>query len=270
MNDSDHLPPERKLPPRRRDQILRSVLSGEEPPMSSRVRVRWIAPIAVAGAAALIAVGAVALTGGDDGQSDGQPPAGQTETIPLDLGALTDAEMVEELRKSRPGSYDEYTFPYARRIDGPAEPVPAIVATTDRIRVFRTGKLTGKIWDAPMPMPAHPIREIDPELDRPDIGDDIYRDTEEFRKIAGIYRVADTVDRIEVRVGTPYGTEPWRVAEPYGGYVFWATWFAFDEYEPGTELTVKWRAYDTDGHQIDPALLPDQPRTITVPADGQG
>jgi hypothetical protein len=80
-----------------------------------------------------------------------------------------------------------------------------------------------------------------------------------------IYRAADTVDRVEVRVDTPGGSEPWRVAAPYSGYVFWATWFEQADYEPGTELTVEWRAYDSDGEPLDTELLPDQPRTITVP-----
>ena len=55
------------------------------------------------------------------------------------------------------------------------------------------------------------------------------------------------------------------MAEPYNGFVFWAVWFALADYEPGTELTVEWRAYDTEGEQIDAALLPDQPQKVIVP-----
>jgi len=61
MTDTDRLPPERRLPPTVRDQILRSVLTGEEPDMTHRSRIRWIAPLAVGAAAALIAIGAVAV-----------------------------------------------------------------------------------------------------------------------------------------------------------------------------------------------------------------
>jgi hypothetical protein len=275
MNDTDHLPPERRLPPRRRDQILRSVLHGEEPNMSLRTRVRWITPIAAAAAAALIAVGAVALTGGDE-RSGGQQPSVATpaddNTVPLDLGPLSEAELQEELDKSGWGSVDDFTFVYARRIDGPVNPIAVFVATRPS-DLFKAGKLMGQVADAPAPSPADPIRDIKPQFDRDpgvghsssDVGDAIYHGTDDIWKITGIYRVADTVDRVEVRVGTPDGSEPWRVAEPHDGYVFWATWFDPAEYESGTELTVEWRAYDTDGNQLDSDLLPDQPRPVTVP-----
>jgi hypothetical protein len=279
MTDTDRLPPERRLPPPRRDQILRSVLDGEEPSMSNRVRVRWFMPIAIGAAAALIAVGAVALSD-RDGALPGEepPPASQPadETVPLDLGPLTEAEMEEVLRHDFDPDSPGYTFHYTRRIDGPVEPIPVIVATPPGIdeQFAKTGNLVG-MYDGPAPTPTHPIQEADPDLDlndNPDFGspstdmaDDIYKGTGAYWKIAGLYRVADTVGRIEVRVATPNGSEPWRVADPHGGYVFWATWFEIAEYEPGTELTVEWRAYDTAGDPIAAELLPDQPRTVTIP-----
>jgi hypothetical protein len=267
MTGTDHLPPERRLPPRRRDQILRSVLNGEEPTMSYRHRVRWIAPIAAAAAAALIAVGAVALS-----DSGGTPTASQpsVKTVPLDLGPMSEAEIQE----SRLGSM---TLNYTRRIDGPIEPITVLVATNKRgTPLFDAGQFVGVVEGGKMPNPAHPIRDIDPQFDQnpdvgdsaADVGDAIYDGTAEFWKITGFYRVDDSVDRVEVRVGTPDGPERWRVAEPHGGWVFWATWFDPADYEPGTELTVKWRAYDKDGDRIDPDLMPDQPRTVTVPDGG--
>jgi hypothetical protein len=259
MTGTDHLPPERTLPPRRRDQILRSVLNGEEPTMSYRHRVRWIAPIAAAAAAALIAVGAVALS-----DSGGTPTASQTpvKTVPLDLGPMSEAEIQE----SRLGSM---TLNYTRRIDGPVEPITVLVATNKRgTPLFDAGHLVGIVEGGRMPTPAHPIRRIDPDLAAAPVSDGVYRGTKKFWKVTGFYRVDDSVDRVEVRVGTPDGPEPWRVAEPHGGWVFFATWFKLSDYEPGTELTVRWRAYDKDGDRIDPDLMPDQPRTVTVPDGG--
>lgn len=271
MNDTGHLPPERRLPPRRRDQILRSVLDGEEPHMSTRFSrpVRWIAPIAAAAVAALIAVGAVALSDGDGGQSGGTAPAGQPseKTVPLDLGPLSDAEVRDLLAQRFGSDLDQTTFHYTRRIDGPAGPVPVVLATLpgEQDVFYQTGNVVGMTED-PEPTAQHPIQPVEPFMTDADsgAGDAIYSE-KTYWKIVGMYHVADTVDRIEVRVGTPDGPEPWRVADPYGGYVFWAAWFDPAEYEPGTELTVRWRAYDTDGQQIDPDLLPHQSRTVMVP-----
>jgi hypothetical protein len=285
MTGTDQLPPERRLPSRRREQILRSVLDGEEPNMSPRIRVRWLVPIAVGAAAALIAVGAVALSDRDDARpGEAPPPASQPadETVPLDRGPLTEAEVEELLRDDFGPDLPGTTFHYTRRVDGPVEPIPVIVATPPDIdeQFAKTGHLVG-MYDGPAPTPTHPIREADPELDlnenpdfgntsSTDLGDAIYRGTGEYWKITGLYRVADTVDRVEVRVGTPDGPEPWRAAEPHGGFVFWATWFEIAEYEPGTELTVEWRAYDTEGNPIAAELLPDQPRTVTIPEPSAG
>lgn len=264
MKDTGHLPPERRLPSRRRDQILRSVLNGEEPTMSKQSRaVRWATPIAVAAAAALVAVGAVALTGGDGGGTPSASQPADNNTVPLDLGPLTEAEVKAEVGVD---DLDDYTLRYTRRVDGPQQPIPVVVVTVpDGQRdYFNVGKVAD-IHQRTEPTPADPIQVPEPGFSTPEGGDAVYGETPAFWKIAGVYRVADTVDRIEVRVGTSDGPEPWRVSPAHGGYVFWATWFKAAEYEPGTELTLEWRAYDTDGNAIDPELLPDQPRTVTVP-----
>jgi hypothetical protein len=266
MTDTDHLPPERTLSPRRRDQILRSVLSGEEPAMSRRRRVRWVAPLAVAAVAALIAVGAVALSDHDGEQSGGTSPSRVvTEaTVPLDLGPLTEAEAEDVFAHAFASETDGVSLHYTRRIDGPTGPISVLLGRADNgVTVFATDHLSG-VPEIPEPTAAEPIRGLDKQWG-PNIGDAIYVDLPEYWKLGGVYRVADTVDRVEVRVGTPNGQEPWRVAEPYNGFVFWAVWFAFADYEPGTELTVEWRAYDTEGEQIDPTQLPDQPQTVIVP-----
>jgi hypothetical protein len=268
MNDTDHLPPERKLPPPRRDEILRSVLDGEETDMNARQGVRWIAPLAAAAATVLIAVGAVALTNGD-GRSGGAPPSSEPSTtkVPLDLRALTDAELREELSTSGAEPEDFAALNYTRLMDGPRQSVPVIIATLpDRQRLFiKMGDVRSADPKGARPTPADPILRFEP-LDSPrQIANAVYDNTPRFWKVAGIYSVADNVARVEVRVGTPNGPEPWRVSPAHGGYVWWATWFKPADYEPGTELTLKWRAYDKDGERIDPDLMPHQPRTVTVP-----
>ncbi|HYJ66416.1 MAG TPA: hypothetical protein VEX15_02010 [Nocardioidaceae bacterium] len=269
MTGTDHLPPERELPPRRRDEILRSVLNGEESNVMGRQRIRWITPIAAAAAAALIAVGAVALTGGDDRTGGQRPPVSTTpadNTVSLDLRSLTRAELREELRTA--GVEPDYfsAIHYTRWMDGPRQSLPFIVATLpDRQRLFiKMGDLRS-VEDKVTPTPTHPILRIE-GLDRPRyLAKAVYDHTSRYWKVAGFYRVARTVDRVEVRVGTPDGPEPWRSSPVHGGYVWWATWFKAADYESGAELTLKWRAYDTDGERINPDLMPHQPRTVTVP-----
>jgi hypothetical protein len=258
--NTDHLPPERTLAPRRRDQILRSVLDGEEPTMNGRQSIRWIAPIAAAVAAVLIAVGAVALTGGDD------KPTPATNVVSLDLRPLTRAELREELRTFGVEPDDLAAVNYTRWMDGPRQPLPVIVATLpDRQRLLiKMGDLRS-VEDEVAPTPTHPILRIE-GLDQPrHLAKTVYDRTSRYWKVAGFYRVARTVDRVEVRVGTPDGPEPWRSSPAHGGYVWWATWFKPADYESGTELTLKWRAYGTDGESIDSDLMPHQPRTVTVP-----
>jgi hypothetical protein len=263
--NTDHLPPERRLAPRRRDQILRSVLDGEEPTMNGRQSIRWIAPIAAAVAAVLIAVGAVALTGGDEKPGD-QPTTPAGNTVSLDLRPLTWAELREELRTSGVEPDDLAAINYRRWMDGPRQPLPVIVATLpggQRV-LIKMGDLRS-VEDKVGPTPTHPILRIE-GLDRPRyLAKAVYDHTSRYWKVAGFYRVARTVDRVEIRVGTPDGPEPWRSSPVHGGYVWWATWFKPADYESGTELTLKWRAYDTDGERIDPDLMPHQPRTVTVP-----
>ena len=267
MSGTDLLPAERKLPTHRRDQILRSILSDEEPVRSTTRRARWIAPIAVASVAALVAVGAIALADRDAGAPSDSPPAVTTsdDAVPLDLGPLSQAEIGSELETfgidaSEP--LDRYEFFFARRIDGPDGPIPVIVMLTPHgPYVYKAGDLRGNsVPDAPTAQ--RPIRGMDMPLD---LAQAVYTGTPDYWKAAGLYRVAESVDRVEVRVGTPGGPEPWRVATPHGGFVFWATWFETADYESGTELTLELRAFDADGEPIDPGLIPDPPRTITVP-----
>ncbi len=260
--NTDHLPPERRLPPRRRDQILRSVLNGEEPTMNGRQSIRWIAPIAAAVAAVLITVGAVALVGGDDKQ----PSTHTDDAVSLDIRPLTRAELRKELRTFGVEPDDLAAINYRRRMDGPRQPLPFIVATLPggQRLLMKMGDLRS-FEDKVAPTPTHPILRIE-GLDRPRyLANAVYDNTPRYWKVAGFYRVARSVDRVEVRVGTPDGPEPWRSSPAHGGYVWWATWFKTADYESGTELTLEWRAYDTDGERIDPGLMPHQPRIATVP-----
>jgi hypothetical protein len=258
--NTDHLPPERRLPPRRRDQILRSVLNGEEPTMNGRRSIRWIAPIAAAVAAVLIAVGAVALIGGDN------KPTPATNVVSLDLRPLTGAELRRELRTLGVEPDDLAAINYGRWMEGPHQQLRFVVATLPggQRLLIKMGDLRS-VEDKVAPTLTHPILRIE-GLDRPRyLAKTVYDNTPRYWKVAAFYRVAHSVDRVEVRVGTPDGPEPWRSSPAHGGYVWWATWFKTADYESGTELTLKWRAYDTDGEPIDPDLMPHQPRTVTVP-----
>ena len=289
MNGTDLLPPERTLPSDRRDQILRSVLSDEQPIRTPGRRVRWIAPIAVGVVAALVAVGAIVLADSDGGAPSNPPPA--THGPNLDLGPLSRAEIDAELSCTGPSTSEalEGSEPlYARRIDGPNGPIPVFVMppmTRDQVYLVDMGRLTIDRVPA-TPTEQRPIRRLIVPVEGIDLsGSDlrwykhlldprplglrVYDGTPEYWKAAGLYRVADSVDRVEVRVGSPGGPEPWRVATPHNGFVFWATWIERADYEPGTELTLEVRAFDANGDPIHPELIPDRPQTITVRGPGE-
>jgi hypothetical protein len=262
MNHGPRVPPERTLPRRGREQILRSVLTGEEHDMPAELRRdrRWIAPLAAAAAVALIAVGAVALTNSGDGQQPAVQP--DQRTVPLDRGPLSDTELMEmQLIDLPPANGPYYTFHYARHVDGPQGAVPVALASSpaSNFLVVAVDDTEGAPLVPPVPTADRPIVAVDWTSEA------AYPESSGYWIDGGFYRVADSVARVEVRLGTPDGPEPWRVAEPHGGYVYWAAWFEIAEYEPGTELKMEWRAYDTDGDPIDPELLPERSRTVRIP-----
>jgi hypothetical protein len=275
MNGTNLLPPERTLPTNRRDQILRSVLSDEQPIRTPGRRVRWIAPIAVAVVAGLVAVGAIVLADSDGRAPSNPPPA--THGSNLDLGPLSQAEIDAERTRCR--SLNDFAFVgsevlFARHIDGPTGPMPVIITSKPPDQqYFLLGDL---VVDAVLPAPTaqQPIRRLDASshpgfrhvFDPLPFARSIYYESPDYLKAAGLYRVADSIDRVEVRMGSPGGPEPWRVATPHNGLVYWATWVKRSVYERGTELTLEWRAFDANGDPIDPELMPNRPQTITVGA----
>jgi hypothetical protein len=282
MNGTNLLPPERKLPSHRRDQILRSVLSDEKPTRTPGRRGRWIAPIAVASVAALVAVGAIVLADTDAGAPSNPPPA--THRSNLDLGSLSQAEIDAE--RNRCDSFHEEAFEgsevlFARRIDGPNGPMPVIITSKppDQRYVLLGDLFVNAI--PPAPTAERPIRSLAASarhssknwfshvFDPLPFAQSIYYETPDYLKAAGLYRVADSIDRVEVRLGSPGDREPWRVATPHNGLVYWATWVKRSDYERGRELTLEWRAFDANGDLIDPELMPDRPQTITVGAPGK-
>jgi hypothetical protein len=287
MSGTHLLPPERTLPADRRDQILRSVLSDEKSIRTSGRRVRWIAPIAVGVVAGLVAVGAIVLADRDAGAPSNPPPA--TQDSNLDLGPLSQAEIDAERTRCR--SMNAFAFEgsevlFARRIDGPHGPMPVIILSKAPDQGY--GLFGDLFVDAvpPAPTAERPIRSLaasaphrssNPELppsfyhlfDPLPFARSIYYETPDYLKAAGLYRVADSIDRVEVRLGSPGGPEPWRVATPHNGLVYWAAWVKRSDYERGTELTLEWRAFDANGDPIDPELMPDRPQTITVGDPGK-
>jgi hypothetical protein len=247
---------------------LKRAVTGDEPPLGfgaaevvrvGRIRRRrrrvYGGSAALGVAIAAIAAVAVLLRSGP-GASLGEPA-----TVPLDRGPMSDAEVRAALITSEcVREPDNLTTIYARQVDSMFGTAPAVLATGERPDgVVYT---CGAHWGARgvgslmrMPDRAHPIVPI--------ASDGIIGSLDgTWGATSGFFRVADSVERVETRVGTPDGSEPWRVSTPFDGVVFWSAWAEEGAYDDDDEVWLQWRAFDTAGNRIDPALMPFAPELI--------
>jgi hypothetical protein len=246
--------------------------------------------LAIGAAAAVIATTAV-VPSGDSGSSEGGvSPAGEQDggrssdiTVPIDLGPLddqqTDAIMTVcgAMAGDGGGGYHVALARAYDRMDGPAG---VVVVRTDDGRIMdctaRLDSLVGgqategiegpEIRDLPTnipePDPQHPLVSFRPFFGNghrwiPGSGS-----AASYFEASGVLLAADTVDRVEVRVGTPDGPEPWRVAEVRNGLVFWTAWAEPGSFDNDDDAWVTWRAYDKQGNRIDQDLLPYPPQRV--------
>jgi hypothetical protein len=228
------------------------------------------AGLATGAVAAVLAATAISPTG-DDGRSDQDPAEPIGAIVPLDYGPLAngpDRDLVLQVCSDDGAPRAEESVATARVLNGPLGLTPVMVGAAEAdnpAMVCGYSSGTDVVGDLPTPTAEHPIVPVlvrGPDV-MEQIGDPGYWST------GGVYAVADTVDRVEVRVTGAGGDEPWRSATAHDGFVIWSTWFNPDEYAAGEQLQVEWRAYDTDGNVIDPALLPERSRTISAPGPMQ-
>ncbi len=212
---------------------------------------------------AVVAIAAVALLQpSGPGQSLGEPA-----TVPLDRGPMSEAEVWNAVAGMCPGEPDGLTTIYARQVDSSSGTVPAVLATGQRRNglVYTCGThwaFRGKGSVMRMPDRAHPIVPIASDLATGSIEG-------AWGSEGGYLRVADSIARVETRVDTPGGSEPWRVSRPYDGVVYWSAWAEEGAFDADDEVWLRWRAFDTDGNRVDPALMPLQPQLIDPTGDNE-
>lgn len=218
---------------------------------SRRRRRRVYGGSATALGVAAMAMAAVAvLPSSGDGEVAGKPA-----TVPLDRGPMSETEVQEALFDCTKNN-DDLTTLYARKVDSSSGTVPSVLATARQpdgdlytcgmAWTFRGGVQPSRPLDR-----AHPIESITSE----GVGTTL---DSEWLGESGFFWVDESVARVETRVGT----EPWRVSRPHNGVVFWSAWVDEGTYDDDDEVWLRWRAYDTDGDRIDPALMPDQPQLL--------
>jgi hypothetical protein len=191
---------------------------------------------------------------------------GEPATVPLDRGPMSEAEAQAALN-CIPDAEQLRTI-FARQVDSMWGTVPAVLATVRRPdgKVYSCGthwafRGTGSLMR--MPDHAHPIVSLTIEPGVASIEG-------AWGAQSGFFRVTDSVARVETRVGTPGGAEPWRVSTPYDGVVYWSAWLEEGAgYDADDEVWLRWRAFDTAGHRIDPALMPFQPELIDPTGDNE-
>lgn len=250
-----------------------------------RRRTVFAAGGGMAAAAVVIAAGAVLPFGDNDSSRDpAGPPQMHTpggpdgRTVPLGLGPLDD-QQAQSILSHCGAARGDYAVDMAQRFDYLHSPIGVVVLSFESGRIVEClgatnarGEYNPKIgveWsvvhdpvlgeDPPAPPDAdHPLRRFKPL----EFGYRQPRLSSEW-DTNGLFLAADSVDRVEVRVGTPDGPAPWRAANVHDGLVFWATWFEKGTYDANDRVWVEWRAYDTDGNLLDPALMPLQPRKVS-------
>jgi hypothetical protein len=244
-------------------------------------------------AVAAVTVGALVLGFGGWRDSDGsqgadEPPVVGTDkraashtAVPLDLGPLTEArtqqvlgECLAELGGDDPAGY---SVDLARRYDNYWRSVDVVVASADDgtrvIECIGQRNANGysveagafdELPTAPTPEPdaEHPLVSFSPSESSFDCEEKVnVRFTTD-----GVWKAAESVGRVEVRVVEAGHRQPWRAASVHDGFVYWSGW-SEKTLEGNDVLRVEWRAYDTDGNLVDGDLLPLESRQKRVGPD---
>lgn len=230
-----------------------------------RRRRRVYAGSATALGVAVVAIAAMAIVP----QARNGEVAGTPDTVPLDRGPMSEAEAQAALAPGVPctKNFEDQTIIYARKVDSMSGTAPSVLATARRPDglLYTCGtswSFRGGVQPTGPLDRGHPIESITNE-------GTITTTEDDWLGESGFYWVDDSVERVETRVGTPGGSEPWRVSRPHNGVVFWSAWVDEGAYDADDEVWLQWRAYDTDGNRIDPSLMPDQPQLIDPTGDNR-
>jgi hypothetical protein len=222
---------------------------------------------AVAAGALVLAFGS--LRGADQDRGGGEPPvAGAGERparetkVPMDLGPLSPSETERVLRTCARGfgGADAYTAVFARRMDGLYGPTPVVFAedpSSDRTIACDSGGggyIAGVKEVVNLPDAQHPIRAVDGHTGNWDCERKPRTGVRYSMTETASFRVADNVDRVEVRVGTEDRPGVWRVSRPHHGFLYAGYWF-HKPFPPDATITLEYRAFDTDGNPIRSADL---------------
>jgi hypothetical protein len=190
-----------------------------------------------------------------------QPTRTDGGTVPLDLGPLSKEQAQKTLGKCARGygGADRFTVLTARRVDGSSGPRNALVAkdhdTGDVFRCLMDGQaasLSGpSAGDPPEPQPdaQDPFRDTTFDDDGAYCSRDRETGAREYMFDSDWLRVADEVDRVEVRVGTDAEPGVWRVSTAHEGYVYTGYWFT-QPFALDATIEVEMRAFDAAGDPL--------------------
>jgi hypothetical protein len=182
-----------------------------------------------------------------------------TGAVLIDRGPMSQEEVMDEVEGICVDEVEELDTIYARWVDAFDHRQPAFMAVARQPDgpAYTCGASWGFRGTVRLPEvdAAHPIAPF---------ASDEFVTSIDGRWVAEseFYRVDESVARVEARVGTRGGSEPWRAAEIHDGIAFWSAWVEAGAYDADDEVWLQWRAYDTEGNLIDPDLLPDQPRRV--------
>lgn len=301
MNYQLQDPPRPRLNPARRQVMLEAVLDDCVTTLPTPSHRSLLVPAAAAAAAIVtLGAGAVFLGGsGDPGPSNPGFAAGPAGTgtksigaVPLDLGPLDEAEAQQELERclAAMGTPDQdgYQIEYARRVDGPDGPRPAIVASRGNATIHCVASTTYTWTDGEtgLGIPGYRGGEElpEPDAEQPVVvaatGGNLSTTAADEGTVTSWIGdawllVSPEVATVETRVGTADGTEPWHTSTVYGGWVYTAAWFE-RTYARDDAVWYETRTYDADGNLIDTGdeLAPEQVDTWIdreeAPGDGDG
>ena len=262
-NDPDQLP-NPTLDPARRAAIIDEVLGA----VPTSHRRPWLLPISAAAAVATIAVGGVALLGGEGSgrqQQDDAPVAAASPTaptgpapVPFTLGRLPAKDAAATLTACldsldrQPGDYE---VGYAQRVRTESGAQGVVVARQDSTG---TELLCAKDEQALIAGPMSKSVVVEPTRGEPiklaDGGGtssmtDLGTGTTTQLSTTSTFRVAANVAHIDMRVGTDTAPGIWHRSAADHGFVHASAWID-TQVARGTDLYVETRAQDVNGKAI--------------------